>query len=176
MTIRRALIAAGLGLFFVASSVVALNLSGVQAGTDGPVTATSNPSARLQLTTTLDHRRLIAGRPLMVHLELRNTGAAPVPLPADQLCFTPLRLELLDASGRVAWSQPVPMIACPVPPPGFRKQSFLNPGEVRTADACFQLDPAPGQCSSLGLAQGTYRVGGTYYGFAIPQAEFRILR
>jgi hypothetical protein len=175
MNIRRVLIPAGVGLFFLASALVALNLNGVQPGTDGPVTATTHPSANLELTTTLDHGRLIAGRPLLVHLELRNIGASPVPLPPDQVCFLPLRLELLDSSGRVVWSQPVPMIAC-APAPGFQKQSFLNPGETRTADACFQLDATPGQCISLGLSAGSYRVGGTYFGFAIPQAQFRIVR
>jgi hypothetical protein len=175
MPIRRLLIPVALGVFFLASALVALNLKGVQPGADGPVTASSHPAANLELTTTLNHGRLIAGRPLTVHVELRNMGSSPAPLPPDEMCIMPLRLELVDASGRVVWSQPIPMIACPAPPPGDRKQGFLNPGEVRSADACFQLDGTTGPCVLLGLPDASYRVAGTYFGFAVPQAEFRII-
>ncbi len=176
MRIRRFLIPAGLGLFFLASALVALNLTGTQPATDSPVTVSSHLAANLDLTTSLNHGRLIVGRPLTVHLELRNTGTSPVPLPPDELCVMPLRLELRDSSGGVVWSQPIPMIACPVPAPGSGKQGMLHPGEIRTADACFQLDRNPGQCVALELANGSYWVAGTYYGFAIPRAEFRISR
>lgn len=174
--IGRFLIPGGLGLFFLASALVALNLTGAQPATDSPVMVSSHPAANLDLTTSLNHGRLIVGRPLMVHLELRNAGTSPVPLPPDDVCMMPLRLELLDSSGGVVWSQPIPMIACPVPAPGSRKQGMLTPGEIRTADACFRLESTPGQCVALELPNGSYRVAGTYYGFAIPRAEFRISR
>ena len=178
MLTRRVLIPAGIGLFFLASGLVALNLTGVEPGTDNPVLVTSHPAANLTMTVTLNHGRLIAGRPLTVHVELANTGGSTVVLPPDSICVQPLRLELLDASGRVVWSQPVPMIACPLEqqPPSFRKQTFLNPGETRTADACFQLAGTPDRCVVLDLAAGSYWVAGTYYGYALPQAEFRIVR
>lgn len=179
MPIRRFLIPAGLGLFFVASGLVALDLNGAQSQTDNPVTASSHPAPNLELVVTLNHGRLIAYRPLTVHVELTNTGPAPVPLPPDGVCpyLIPLRLELLDASGRVVWSQPVPMIACPeLQPPVTRKLGALNPGETRSADACFQLQATPGQCVTLDLPTGSYRVAGTYYGFELPQAAFRLSR
>jgi hypothetical protein len=175
MPIRRLLIPAGLGLFFLASAVVALNLSGAQPGRDAPVTVTAHPAANLQLTVRLNHGRLIPGRALTVQVELTNTGSVPIILPPDSICTTPLRLELLDASGRVVWSQPVPMIACPQQqPPAYRKLALLNPGETRPAATCFELAGTPDQCVVLELANGSYWVAGTYYGFALPQAAFRI--
>jgi hypothetical protein len=177
MRIRRLLIPAGVGLFFLASALVALNLTGTQPGTDSPVTGTSRPAANLELTVTLNHGRLISGRPLTVQVELTNTGTEPVALQPDSICTTPLRLELLDASGRVVWSQPVPMIACPQQqPPAYRKLALLNPGETRPAATCFELAGTPDQCVVVDLPSGSYWVAGTYYGFALPQAAFRIVR
>ena len=177
MPIRRYLIPAGVGLFFLASALVALNLSGTQPGTDGPVSVTSHPAANLALTVKLNHGRLIPGRALTVQVELTNTGAEPVALQPDSVCTTPLRLELLDASGRVVWSQPVPMIACPQQQlPAYRKLAPLNPGETRPAATCFELAGTPDQCVVLGLPNGSYWVAGTYYGLALPQAAFRIAR
>lgn len=185
MAFRRLLIPAGLGLFFLASALVALNLNGSQPGGDNPVTATSHPAQNLRLTVTLSHGRLIPARPLTLHVELTNTGAVAVPLPADGSCpfMVPLRLELLDTAGHVVWSQPVPMIACPElqQPPTAGKLWLLNPGETRMADACFQLATdlnwSPNsQCVALTLAAGTYRVAGTNYGFALPVTEFRLSR
>jgi len=177
MPIRRFLIPAGLGLFFLASALVALNLAGKQPGSDGAVTVTSHPAANLQLTVRLNHGRLIPGRSLTVQVELANTGTVPVALEPDSVCTTPLRLELLDASGRVVWSQPVPMIACPQQqPPSYGKLALLNPGETRPAVTCFELAGTPDQCVVLDLSSGSYWVAGTYYGFALPQAAFRIAR
>ena len=177
MPIRRFLIPAGLGLFFLASALVALNLTGTQPGTDSPVTVNSHPAANLELTVRLNHGRLIPSRLLTVQVELTNTGTGPVALPPDGVCTTPLRLELLDASGRVVWSQPVPMIACSEQQlPSYRKLALLNPGETRPATSCFELAGTPDQCIVLDLPSGSYWVAGTYYGFAIPQAPFRIAR
>lgn len=177
MPIRRFLIPAGVGLFFLASALVALNLTSAQPATDGPVVVTSHPAANLQLTVTLNHRRLIPGRALTVQVELTNTGTEPVALQPDGVCTTPLRLELRDASGRIVWSQPVPMIACPQQqPPAYRKLALLNPGETRPAATCFELAGTPDQCVALDLPSGSYWVAGTYYGFALPQAAFRIAR
>lgn len=185
MPIRRFVLPAGLAVFFVASALVALNLTAAGPGSDGPVTATSHPASNLTLTVTLDHGRLIPDRPLTVRVELTNTGAVAVPMPVDGSCpfIVPLRLELLDSSGRVVWSQPVPMIACPAlqQPSPARKQWLLNPGETRMADACFQLtgdlNGSPNsQCVALNLAAGTYRLAGTYYAFALPETEFRLSR
>jgi len=183
MASRRLLIPAGLGLFFLASALVALNLNGSQPGGDSPVTATSHPASNLSLTVTLNHGRLTPDRPLTVHVDLTNTGAGAVPVPADGGCpfMVPLRLELVDRAGHVVWSQPVPMIACPElqQPPTARQLWVLNPGETRMADDCFQLGPSgsPNRyCVTLNLAAGTYRVAGTYYGFALPVTEFRLSR
>ncbi len=179
MPIRRFVLPAGLAVFFVASALVALNLTAAGPRSDSPVTATSHPASNLTLTVTLDHGRLIADRPLTVQVELTNTGTAPVPLPPDGGCpyLVPLRLELLDAAGGVVWSQPIPMIACPQQQSLlYPKLSLLNPGETRRADACFQLAGMPGQCVSLDLPTGSYRMAGTYYGFPLPQTAFRISR
>jgi hypothetical protein len=179
MAIRPLVIPAGLGLFFLASALVALNLSSLQPAGDTPVTATSHPTPTLEVTVILNHGRLVADRPLTVHVELTNTGTAPMPLPPDGGCLylSPLRLELLDAAGRVVWSQPIPMIACPEQQsPLYRKLGLLNPGETRTADACFQLAGLPGQCVRLELPNGSYRVAGTDYGVPLPQTGFRIAR
>jgi len=179
MPIRRLLIPAGLGLFSLASALVALNLNSLQPAADTPVTARSHPAPTLELTVILNHGRLVGDRPLTVHVELTNTGTAPVPLPPDGGCpyLVPLRLELLDAAGRVVWSQPIPMIACPEQQsPPYRKLSLLNPGETRTVDACFQLAGRAGPCVTLDLPNGSYRVAGTYYGFTLPQTAFRISR
>jgi len=177
MPVRRFLIPAGLGLFFLASALVALNLTGAQPGPDRPVIVTSHPAANLELTVQLNHGRLIPGRALTVQVELTNTGTVPIALQPDGVCTTPLRLELLDASGRVVWSQPVPMIACPQQqPPTYGKLALLNPGESRPAATCFELAGTPDECVVLDLPSGSYWVAGTYYGFALPPAGFRTAR
>lgn len=179
MVSRRLLIPAGLGLFFLASALVALNLTTSGPGSDSPVTAIVHPTPALTLSVTLNHGRLIPDRPLTVHVELTNTGAVAVPLPADGRCpfIAPLRLEILDAAGRVVWSQPIPLIACapPLPEPG-PKTNLLNPGAARIGNACFQLDRTADACYVLTLADGSYQIVGTYYGYTLPQTAFRISR
>ena len=132
MPIRRYLIPAGVGLFFLASAVVALNLSGTQPGTDGPVSVTSHPAANLALTVRLNHGRLILGRALTVQVELTNTGTQPVALQPDGVCTTPLRLELHDFKPGAHRFDP----RSGRPAGRFQRTKRTAPGEIKMDDDC----------------------------------------
>jgi hypothetical protein len=169
---KRILVFAALAVFLAASAALAL-ARGATSPADQPVQRTSQPAPGLQLTVSLDHSRLSAGVSLHLQVELKNTGAAPVAIP-QTFCIVPLRTAIVDAGGRTVWSQPIPMIACPAMYPP--RQVLLNPGQSLQATMCWAVGPggASKGCSTVDLTSGSYRVTGTYEGFAFQELPFDV--
>lgn len=169
---KRILVFVALAVFLAASAALAL-ARGATSPADQPVQRTSQPAPGIQLTASLDHSRISAGTSLHLQVELKNTSAAPVAIP-QTFCIVPLRTSIVDAGGRAVWSQPIPMIACAAMYPP--RQVLLDPGQSLQATMCWTLgrSDASDGCSAVDLASGSYRVTGTYEGFAFPELPFDV--
>ena len=176
MLTRRNLVLAAIAAFMVASAVVALTLN--RPAPFGPPQSVTHPTPDLELMARLDSDRLAPGGVLAFSVELKNIGQSPIPLAAP-LCRPALQVVILDAQGRVVWSQPLPLIACPeIYPP---RQTLLYPGQSLSGTFCWQLGGAlssrgQSSCAWLQLSSGAYRLAGTFYSFAIGDLPFDVAR
>jgi hypothetical protein len=109
--------------------------------------------------------------PLLLSLELKNTGNVAIAVPEGGPCNPALQVWIVDTAGQIVWAQPQMMCAMRFPPPDVQ----LAAGQTLTGAQCFRLGDGHGQCPGLSLQPGTYRVAGNFHSQSLPQVEFRIV-
>jgi hypothetical protein len=143
---------------------------------DQPVMQVVSPAPGLKLTASIDHSRLTTGTSVAFHVDLKNEGTAGVQLPGAGPCSPDLIPVIYDGGGQVVWSEPQRMCA-----PIGNPVTMLAPGTSLSANRCFTLTAGsvpPGSsssCAGIALKPGTYRIGGTFYGKALPQLELTLV-
>jgi hypothetical protein len=145
----------------------------LQASAAHPASAVSVPSPGLRLMASLDKSHLHRGETIELTVELKNVGASPLLVPGADRCNPALQLTIWGSAGRIAWAQGLPL--CLERGEGPRPVR-LAPGSSLSAQQCFGLAAGPyrpaAHCLLLELPAGTYQLGGSFHGMAMPRLGF----
>ena len=164
---RRRTAALALGLAAAMCSTPPPSISAAE----GPARAVGTPSPGMRLTAALEPSTLQPGGSVWLRVELRNDGRDAVPVAVAGRCNPAFQPILFGAGGGVAWAPGLPLCQ---EYNGASRPISLPAGSALRASQCFTLGDGGRSgipCARLELAAGSYRLGGSFHGLALPRLQ-----